>query len=303
MGGAGDHRSAATLREPARVVLDHARRLLLFGERVTSRFVHDRCLIGASALSYSTLVSLVPLTAIVLVTFAGFPIFGEARQRFMSLVIESFAPSVGEQAVATFTSFASNAAKTTALGVGALVITAILLLATIEEHLHHIFRVRVPRSWGQRVLAYWAILTLGPVLLGVGLTLSGDIDKLMHSSGIDRTPVVERAREWWSNFSWLVPVALQTAGVMLLYRLIPNRQIPWRACVIGGLLTGVLLELLKVGFAVFISHMSSYSAVYGALAGIPIVLLWMYIFWIAVLLGAEVTACLMEAAEPEGTEP
>src|SRR5258708_17545666 len=103
------------------------------------------------------------------VTFSGFSVFGAARQRFLDVVIGNFAPDIGEQAAQWFTTFATNAAQTTALGIGALVVTSILLLATIEEHLHFIFRVSMHRHWGQRVLAYWTVLTLGPVLLGVSL--------------------------------------------------------------------------------------------------------------------------------------
>jgi membrane protein len=299
MSGIGHHApSPAGGRKAAfaRKIPQWARCSLAFARRVFHRFIADRCLTGASALSYTTIVSLVPLTAIVLVTFAGFPIFGDARKRFIRVILDNFAPDVGEEAVAGFTSFATNAAQTTALGVIALIVTSILLLVTIEEHLHYIFRVTTPRSWGQRVLAYWAVFTLGPVLFGVGLSVSGDVDALVRAVGIDSAVAGHTAKAWSSGFRWLAPVVLETVAVTLLYRLIPNRAIPWRACCIGGFLAAGLLEALKLPFAVFVARLSSYNAVYGALAGIPIFLLWMYIFWCAVLLGAEVTACLTEAA-------
>src|SRR5260370_11290388 len=139
---------------------------------ILRRFVAGRWLIGASGLSYTTIVSLVPLTAIVLVTSSGFSVFDEARSRFLNVIIGNFAPEIGEQAAQWFTTFATNAARTTAVGIGALVVTSILLLATIEEHLHFIFRVTEHRRWGQRLLAYLTVLTLGPVLLGIRLSLS-----------------------------------------------------------------------------------------------------------------------------------
>ncbi len=268
---------------------------------VLCRFVADRCLIGASALSYTTIVSLVPLTAIVLVTFSGFSVFDAARSRFLSVIIANFAPEIGEQAAEWFTTFATNAARTTAVGIAALVITSILLLATIEEHLHFIFRVTLHRGWGQRVLAYWTVLTLGPVLLGVGLSLSGDVDRAMRALGL-RGGIVDRATQAWSSgLPTLAPFLLETIACTLLYILIPNCRVPWRSGVAGGVVAALLLEVMKLGFAVFVERLSSYSNVYGALAGVPIFLLWMYIFWSVVLLGAEVAAVLAGRVEANGT--
>ncbi len=264
------------------------------------RFIADRCLVGASALSYTTIVSLVPLTAIVLVTFSGFSVFSDARQRFLEVIIGNFAPEIGEQAAEWFTTFATNAAKTTALGIAALVVTSILLLATIEEHLHFIFRVSMHRHWGQRVIAYWTVLTLGPVLLGVGLSLSGDIDRAMRMLGM-RGGIVDRATQAASSgLPLLIPLILETLAFTMLFTLIPNCRVPWRGGLIGAFVAAVLLEISKIGFGIFVFRISSYSNVYGALAGVPIFLLWMYIFWIVVLLGAEVAAVL--AGRPESSE-
>lgn len=258
---------------------------------VMHRFLEDRCLIGASALSYTTMVSLVPLTAIVLVVFSGFSQFGDARDRLLGLILENFAPNVGDGAVAWFTSVAGNAAKTTAIGVVALIVTAILLLATVEEHLHFIFRVQKQRSWGQRVLAYWTVLTLGPILIGVMLSVSGGIDSAVQALGLSPVATSSTARAWSDGLGHLLPPALELIVFTLLYRLIPNRKVIWRACIAGGAVAAILLEILKLGFGIYIDHMSSYSTIYGALAGIPIALLWMYIFWAVVLLGAEVAVC------------
>lgn len=259
---------------------------------VLCRFVADRCLIGASALSYTTIVSLVPLTAIVLVTFSGFTVFGDARARFLDVILSNFAPEIGEQATEWFTTFATNAAKTTALGTGALAVTAILLLATIEEHLHFIFRVTLHRGWGQRVLAYWTVMTLGPVLLGIGLSVSGDVDRALRALGL-RGAIVDRATQAWSSgLPVVAPFLLETAAFTMLYTLIPNCRVPWRSGLTGALAAAALLEVSKAGFGVFVLRLSTYSNVYGALAGIPVFLLWMYIFWSVVLLGAEVVAVL-----------
>ncbi len=273
---------------------ERLRRVVVFVEHVLQRFIDDRCLMGASALSYTTIVSMVPLTAIVLVVFSGFAPFSGARERLLGLMLRNFAPDVGDSAVAWFTSVAGNAAQTTAIGVLALVVTAILLLATVEEHLHFIFRVHRQRSWGQRVLAYWTVLTLGPILLGVALSVSGSIDAAVLALGLQPITIGTTAQAWSDGLAHLVSPTMEWLAFMLLYRLIPNRRVPWRACMVGAVVAACLLEVLKLGFSVYIARMSSYSAVYGALAGIPIALLWMYIFWAVVLLGAETAAGLIE---------
>ena len=261
---------------------------------VLSRFIDDRCLPGAGALSYATIVSLVPLIAIAFAVFSGFPIFAPLRARLLGSVMANFAPEIGAESAAMLTSIADNAASTTAVGVVALVVSAILVLATIEEHLHHIFRVTTPRSWGMRILAYWTVLTLGPLALGAVLTVSGDINGLIVRLGFDGPAVVQSARDWSGRLQWLLTFLLTTATFTLLYRFIPNRAVAWRPSLYGGLLAACMLELLNAGFGIYLNSIASYNAVYGALAGIPILLLWMYIFWGSVLLGAEFAACLAD---------
>ncbi len=276
------------------MVRDRLRSIAAFAQRVLVRFIDDRCLPGAGALSYATIVSLVPLIAIAFAVFSGFPIFAPLRARLLGSVMANFAPEIGAESATMLTSFADNAASTTAVGVVALVVSAILVLATIEEHLHHIFRVTTPRSWGMRVLAYWTVLTLGPLALGAVLTVSGDINSLIVRLGFDGRAVAQSARDWSDRLQWLLTFLLTTGSFTLLYRLIPNRVVPWRPSFYSGLLAAGMLQLLNAGFGIYLSGIASYNAVYGALAGIPILLLWMYIFWGSVLLGAEFAACLAD---------
>jgi membrane protein len=266
------------------------------------RFIEDRCLIGASALSYTSIVSLVPLTAVALVIFSGFPIFSSVRERLLNLILDNFAPDVGDEAAKWFAFAATNAAQTTALGIVVLVASAILLLATIEDQLHLIFRVTVQRSWGQRLLVYWTVLTLGPLLLGVALSVSGDLDGWFSAAAPSLTGrfspaelmpgTVAAARASVSQLLRLLPMAMEVLAITMLYCLIPQRTVRWSAGLFGAVVAVALLQVLKLGFSLFVGHLSTYNKVYGALAGVPIFLLWMYIFWIAVLLGAELTASL-----------
>jgi membrane protein len=256
------------------------------------RFIGDGCLAGAGALSYTTLVSLVPLTAIVTAVFSGFPLFDAVRERFLGMLAQYVIPEIGEEAAYWFTYFASVAAQTTALGLVALVVTAILLLVTIEEQLHAIWRVRTPRPWLQRVLIYWALLTLGPLFLGLSLSLSTYLDTAARSAGFDAAAIEQASAVWFHRVALAIPFLLEAMTCTLVYTLIPNCSVRWRDGLAGGIVAAVAIELLKVGFALYISTFSSYRTIYGALAAIPIFLLWMYISWLAVLLGAVVAAAL-----------
>jgi membrane protein len=271
------------------------------------RFIDDRCLIGASALSYTSIVSLVPLTAVALVTFSGFPIFSGMRERLLSLILDNFAPHIGDEAAAWFAFAATNAAQTTAVGIVSLVATAILLLATIEDQLHLIFRVTIPRSWGQRLLVYWTVLTLGPLLLGLALSASGELDMLFTDAQPFIPDTVAAARASVSQLLRLLPICMEVLAIAMLYCLMPQRPVRWTAGLAGAAVAVALLQVLKLGFSLFVGHLASYNRIYGALAGVPIFLLWMYIFWSAVLLGAELTASLDRRARhgmpPPGQPP
>ena len=270
------------------------RRAAALMHAVLRRFLADRCLPGAGALSYATIVSLVPLIAIAFAIFAAFPIFGPLRERLLGLVMANFAPEIGAESAIILTGFADNAASTTTVGVIALVVSAFLVLATVEEHLHHIFRVRTPRSWAQRVLVYWTVLTLGPLALGALLTIYGDINQFANWLALGGNDAGPAARLWTERAHGVVAFGLETGAFALLYRLIPHRKVPWRPCLSGALCAALVLAALNLGFAIYIAHIASYNAIYGALAGIPILLLWMYIFWGAVLLGAELAAHLAD---------
>ncbi len=259
------------------------------------RFVHGffahNCLIGASALSYSTILSFLPLTALVLVVFSSFPILAEARDRFLSILLANLAPQVGDSAVQWFEFAAGNAAKTTAIGAIAFVFTSIMLLATIEDQLDSIWEVETPRSWGQRITAYWLVLTLGPLLLGGALTLSTYVADFVGAGGPHGTARAPLS-DWVEALTRFVPVILEFISLAFLYTVIPNTHVRWRDAIAGALAAALALEALKWAFGFYILQISSYNLIYGAVAGVPIFLLWMYVFWLVVLLGAELAATL-----------
>jgi membrane protein len=199
--------------------------------------------------------------------------------------------------------FANSAAHTTAIGVLFLAFTAILLLATIEDQLDAIWKVTSTRPVIQRVLVYWTLLTLGPLLVGASLSLSGYFDQAAQGAGFDPRRIAQFKEAWWYSASNLVPPALEATALMLLYKLVPNTVVRWREAAIGAVVAVVSIELLKSGFSYYVQTWSSYRTIYGALATIPIFLLWMYISWAAVLLGALVAAALPQWRAEESAAP
>ena len=257
------------------------------------RFMRDGCFAAAGALSYTTLVSLVPLGVIALGALSVFPIFAATRDQLLGLVFRNLVPEISEQAAYWFRYFAGSAAQTTAIGVVGIAATGILLLATVEDQLNLIWRVTAPRPWVQRVLAYWTLMTLGPLLIGFSLSLSTYFEIVARHAGFDARVFESFASHWWQQGpARLLPSALELITCTLLYCLIPNCTVRWRDGVLGAVIATAAIEVLKIGFSIYIGAMSSYQTIYGAIAAIPIFLLWMYISWMAVLLGAVVAANL-----------
>ena len=256
------------------------------------RFNADGCFAASGALSYTTLVSLVPLAVIALGSLSSFPILAPVRERLLGLAMENFVPSIGSQAAWWFRTFADSATQTTAIGAAGIVATGILLLVTVEDQLNLIWRVTAARPWGQRLLAYWTLITLGPLLIGVSLSLSTYFEIAARQAGFGEQALAWFASSWLHGAARAVPALLEFFALTLLYGLIPNCAVRWRDGALGAVIATLTIEILKVGFSIYIGATSFYSTVYGALAVIPIFLLWMYISWMAVLLGAIVAAAL-----------
>ncbi len=285
---AGQGRSSERGGGPRRMLAT----LAAFTAYALRRFNADGCFAASGALGYTALVSLVPLAAIALGSLSVFPIFGQVHDQILALVFKNFVPSVGDQAAWWFRAFANSAAQTTAVGVIGIAATGVLLLVTVEDQLNVIWRVTAPRPWGQRVLAYWTLITLGPLLIGLSLSLSTYFEIAAHHVGFGQQAFQWIESGWLHGLARSVPAALEFVALTLLYCLIPNCAVRWRDGALGALIATAAIEILKVGFTIYIGAMSYYQTVYGTLAAIPIFLLWMYISWMGVLLGAEVAAGL-----------
>jgi membrane protein len=256
------------------------------------RFNADGCFAASGALGYTALVSLVPLVVIGLGALSVFPILGPVHDQILALVFRNFVPSVGEQAAWWFRAFADSAAQTTTIGLVGIAATGVLLLVTVEDQLNVIWRVTAPRPWGQRVVAYWTLITLGPLLVGLSLSLSTYLEIAARHAGFGQQAFQWIESGWLHGLARAVPAVLEFVALTLLYCLIPNCAVRWRDAAVGALIATLAVEILKVGFTIYVGAMSYYQTVYGTLATIPIFLLWMYISWMAVLLGAEVAAAL-----------
>jgi len=261
---------------------------IIYGAR---RFNADGMTLSAGALAFSTLLALVPLLVIAFAILSGFATFDPARVRMEALFFSIFVPEVGAEVGNYLAEFSRNAGNLTALGIIALAITAVMLLWTIEATLNQIWRVEKPRSMGVRVLIYWAVLTLGPLLLGASFVLtSGTFTTLTQwareAVGLEQT---ERALPTLGMFFALTT---QSLALLLLFKIVPARPVRLRDAAVGGVIGGVGVQVLRWGFDSFLARGSTYETVYGAVAILPIFLFWLYLSWIVVLLGAVFAASL-----------
>lgn len=262
-------------------------RLIDLARIVLRRFNEDRCMQIASSLTFTSLLSIVPIVTVAVTVIAAFPVFGGVTAALQIFILQNLVPASVES-IATYTQqFSTNAAKLTAVGIGLLVVTSIMLLLTIERAFNDIWRVKRARSVVQRIFIYWTLITVGPVLIGASLTLTswlvGQAVGLVR--GLPGAGVVLLS---------LVPIGLTALALTLLYVAMPNRRIALRDAMIGGVLAGLVFEGMKRGFALYVSSFPTYTLVYGAFATLPVFLLWIYLSWLVVIFGAVVVAGLPE---------
>jgi len=240
----------------------------------------------ASALSFSTVLALVPLLAVVFSALSLFPIFDTWSNAIQEFVYLNFVPQLGEQIRSYIEEFSANTGQLTIWGLVFLLVTALTLLATIEDAFNDIWMVKRGRSLGHRILVYWTMLTLGPILIALSLSLSSYMWSLTTFSGQEHE-VVNSLKG--SLFAYL-PFLLELVAFVLFYFSVPNCTVRFKHALIGGLVAAFLFELAKFGFGQYISHVKSYQLIYGALAILPVFLIWIYLSWLVVLIGAYITA-------------
>jgi membrane protein len=262
-------------------------RALNLARIVSRRFYEDRCMQIASSLTFTSLLAIVPMITVALTVITAFPVFGAMTATLQTFVLDNMMPASADVIAMHTQEFTSNAARLTAVGIVFLFVTSIMVLLTIDRAFNDIFRVKRPRSIVQRIVVYWTLITIGPVLIGGSLSLTswlvGQAVGLVR--GLPGAGVALLS---------IVPVVLTSIALSLLYVAMPNRRISPRDAVLGGLLAGVVFEVAKRGFAFYIAQFPTYKLVYGAFATVPIFLLWIYVSWLVVIFGAVVVASLPE---------
>ncbi|MGH8688600.1 MAG: YihY family inner membrane protein [Burkholderiales bacterium] len=260
------------------------RALLEFCKALVRRLRDDRGFQTAGSLTFTTLLALVPLVTVALALSTAFPVFDRAIDALASYVSTQLLPQGGARVSQQLSSFAAKAGRLTAVGIAFLAVTALMLMLTVDEVLNRMFRVRRRRGIARRLLMYWAVLSLGPVLMGVSLSMTS----FLVGSSLGLLDLGHLTR----SILALLPFVFTCAAFTMLYLVVPYRRIVPRHALAGGIVAGVLFELAKRGFALYIARFPTYALIYGAFAAVPIFLLWLYVSWVVVLLGATLTAAL-----------
>ncbi|MDB5884084.1 MAG: tRNA-processing RNAse [Polaromonas sp.] len=250
------------------------------------RFREDRMGLTASSLTFTTSIALVPFFTVALALFTAFPMFSQLQGALQAWLVKSLIPDdIARQVLGYLTQFSGQASKLGGAGLAVLLVTAIALILTIDRTLNSIWRVRKPRPLAQRVLIYWAALTLGPLVLAASLAVTSYV--VSASSGlVGALPVSLRFVLDTAQFF------LVAGSMAALYRYVPNTYVKWGHAFAGGLFVAAGLELGKKLLGLYLSAVPSYSMVYGAFAALPILLVWMYVSWVIVLMGAVIAAYL-----------
>ncbi len=249
------------------------------------RFREDRLGLTASSLTFTTTIALVPFFTVALALFTVFPMFSEMQGRVQHWLIQSLIPdNIARQVLGSLNQFASKASGLGAAGLVVLLVTAIALILTIDKTLNNIWRVRRPRPLAQRVLIYWAGLTLGPLVLAVSLSTTAYV--FSASRGLVGGGVLLKL------LFDVFEVILLAAGMASLYHYVPNTTVKWSHAWTGGIFVAAAIEVAKRGMGYYLSLVPTYSVLYGAFATVPILLVWIYVSWVIVLLGAVIAAYL-----------
>ena len=248
------------------------------------RFREDRLALTASSLTFTSVISLVPMATVMLALFSAFPMFSTLQATLQHYFVSTLVPdTIARPVLGAITQFSTRASRLGVVGLVALVVSAIALMLTIDRALNAIWRVRKPRPIAQRVLIYWSAMTLGPLLIGVSVAAT--------------SYALTASRGYW----WDVPrgigvvfgvgeFVVVSLGVAALFHYVPNTHVRWRHALMGGVFVAVGFAISKRLLALYFGTVPTYSMIYGAFATVPIFLVWIYLSWIIVLLGAVLAA-------------
>lgn len=274
--------SAALLPEPLLRRLETCWEFLRY---VAGRFVSDNGLRHASTLAYTTLLSIVPLVTVAFSVLAAFPVFEPVTDRIRLLIFANFVPTSSEILESYLERFSDKAAELTAAGIIGLLASALLMMSAVDKALNEIWHVSQQRRLVQGFMIYWTLLTLGPLLMGASLVLTSYVESSQAFVAIERT----LPRQLLFN---LASLASEFLAFLFLYTTVPNRPVSLRHALSGAALAALLFEVAKLAFAWYVTSFPTYEAIYGALAALPVFLIWLYVSWTIVLVGAVFTHAL-----------
>jgi membrane protein len=264
--------------------------LIDFARMAWRRFHEERCLQITSSLTFAALLAIVPIITVALTMLSAFPVFRELVQHLQQFLVQNMLPASADSIAVYTRRFAENAARLTAVGILFLFVVAMIVLQTIDRALNQIWRVPRPRTTVQRIFIYWALLTVGPVLIGASLSLTSWL--VSHSLGLVKdVPLAGEA------LLKVVPILLTGLAFAFLYITLPNRRVLVRDALSGGFLAALAFEGMKHAFAFYLTNFPTHRMVYGAFASVPIFLMWIYLSWLVVLSGAVAAAVMPEWRE------
>ncbi len=249
-----------------------------FIKLLVRNYVEDGCQTTAAALTYQTLFALVPLLTITYTLSSAFQAFSGLGDQLQTFVFDNVVPESVGVVQEYLQAFSEQAKNLSVPSLAVIAITAFLMMFTIEKSFNEIWRIQEPRQGFQRILMYWAILSLGPVLMGLGLAITVYLFSLPLLTDVAGT----------SNLIALIPIVLNTAMFTLMYVAVPNCVLPLRHGVMGGFVVAVAFELVKQLFGTVMAN-TDFAVIYGTYAAVPLFLIWLYVSWTIVLFGAELS--------------
>lgn len=260
-------------------------RVQAFAQFLWTRFLDDRCFETAGALAYTTLFALVPLSMVVFGILSAFPLFDVWTEQLVNFVFSNFVPSSARVVEGYLRGVATSAEDLPLTGIGALLVSLLVTMWSIESTFNRVWRVPTPRPRLMRFLVYWTLLTLGTLLAVTSLAITSYLFSLPALSGVEQLG-------WSQRLLSYLPNLVELMVFSCAYWLIPHRSIPFRFALAGGLFATLLFELAKQGFAAYLLNVPTYAQLYDKLAVVPIFMLWLYLSWVVVLLGASFAASL-----------
>ncbi|MFN2574860.1 YihY family inner membrane protein [Neisseria gonorrhoeae] len=259
-------------------------KICAFAWFVIRRFSEERVPQAAASMTFTTLLALVPVLTVMVAVASIFPVFDRWSDSFVSFVNQTIVPQGADMVFDYIDAFRDQANRLTAIGSVMLVVTSLMLIRTIDNAFNRIWRVNTQRPWMMQFLVYWALLTFGPLSLGVGISfMVGSVQDSVLSSG---------AQQWADALKTAATLTFMTLLLWGLYRFVPNRFVPARQAFVGALITAFCLETARFLFTWYMGNFDGYRSIYGAFAAVPFFLLWLNLLWTLVLGGAVLTSSL-----------